>query len=233
MLHIAKAQIEEWQVDPSGKTQYQVPKGWQVDVQEQSGVYMWQAKEELGNDLSPDITIMAMANFPESRPELFIEELKKTIQGFTITKSVKVSENESHYKAKGQLNSQALLTNFMFLRDVKNNVIYLASFSAPQSTYGQMGGANILYTALKRVNPFQSTTPTNTSTISSSASTMNMQSLEVQGAIMLSAIDVTKQMLTGAWLQAFSYQTENAYQGISTGSIQFGERGYGHLITFK
>ena len=60
-----------------------------------------------------------------------------------------------------------------------------------------------------------------------------MQSLEVQNHLKAQAIVPQKQALLGKWLQSFSYQTGSVAQDVVSGQLFFGERGYGHLFTFK
>lgn len=235
-IDLSFAQINAWQTDPSNTTQYQVPQGWTVDVNQEQGVYMWQAKESENDPTAADITVVAMADFPNSNPEIFIEQLKATIQDFEISETKQISQDESHYKAKGKVEGQKIQSNFIFLRDRNTQMLYIASFSAKENSYMSLGGTSVLYTALQRVDPFSS--ENNADVINPNGDNLdtdvwNMQSVDVQNYLISQAVTPQKQMLLGEWLQAFSYQTGESYQNIVSGEITFGDRGYGHLFTFN
>ncbi|MEM6378268.1 MAG: hypothetical protein AAF705_08650 [Bacteroidota bacterium] len=233
----ALAQITEWQSDPSNITQYQVPKGWKVNTGQQQGVYTWKAKENPNDPLGGDITVLSMADFPNSSPALFIAQLENTIQGFQLLETKEISSDEYHYRASGNLESTKVLSNIIFLRDRNTQYLYLASFSVEEKRYSNLGGTSTLYKALQRVDPFStdnasepSTTPnkeTNTGDL------WNMQSYEVQNRVKAQAIMPEKQALVGEWMQAFSFQTGGAYQDVVSGQLSFNERGYGHLFSFN
>ena len=230
------AQITDWQVDPTNTTQYQVPRGWKVNVSQEQGVYVWQAMEDPTNPLGADISVLTMQDFPNSSPTFFINQLESTIQGFQILETKQVSSDEYHYQASGKMEGAQISCNLIFLRDRNSQFLYLASFSAKQQHYQRLGGPTILYRALQRINPFATDAAPPVAPApapSGNTDVWNMQSLEAQNYLRTQGLAPQKNALLGEWLQAFSYQTGTAAQDIVSGQISFGERGYGHLLTFK
>ena len=236
MTKQAVAQITNWQTDPSNTTQYQVPMGWKVDAGQEQGVYLWQARENPSNPLGAEISVLSMADFPNSSPTFFLDQLKNTIQGFSILETKQLSANESHYRASGQMNGVKVGCNLIFLRDQNTQFLFLASFSAEENHYEQLGGTAVLYQSLYMNDPFTAATAPSMATtpdIGLNKEVWNMQSLEIQNHLKNQGIIPKKEALLGEWLQSFSYQTGTAAQDVVSGQIAFGERGYGHLFTFK
>ncbi|MEM6397885.1 MAG: lipocalin family protein [Bacteroidota bacterium] len=234
--NVSFAQITNWQVDPTNTTQYQVPYGWEVNVGQDQGVYLWQALEDPANPLGADITVLTMSDFAGSSPAFFIDRLSSTIQSFQLVETKQISADEYHYRAKGQMEGQKVSSNLIFLRDRNAQLIYIASFSALERDYAALGGTAVLYQSLQRLNPFSNgTEPAGVDTydVGTGSDAWNMQSVEIQNALKAQGMTPEKQMLIGKWMQAFSYQTGTASQDIFSGQIAYGERGYGHLLTFK
>ncbi len=235
LSYTSSAQITDWQVDPTYTTQYQVPKDWKVNVSQEQGVYLWQAKENPDNSLAADITVLSMPDFPNSSPTFFINQLENTIQEFKLLETKKISEDEYHYKAAGLMEGAKVSSNLVFLRDRNTQFLFLASFSAQENNYSRLGGTSVLYQALQRTDPFAvSTKPdlVDASTTGTKPEIWNMQSLEVQNHLITRGLVPQKKDLLGKWIQSFSYQTGTATQNLTSGEITYGERGYGHLFTF-
>jgi hypothetical protein len=231
------AQITNWQQDPTNNTQYQVPSGWKVNAGQEQGVYLWQAMEDPGNALGADISVMSMQDFPNSSPDLFLQQLKNAVEGFAILETKQISQDEYHYRATGIIEGRKVNSNLIFLRDRNSQFIYLASFSAEEQRYAQLGGPAVLYQSLQRLNPFAAAAtaaaPSPVSSVGTHSNDWNMQSTETQRYLMAQGITPSKKALVGEWLQSFSYQTGTATQNVVSGQISYGERGYGHFFNFK
>ncbi|MEL6669598.1 MAG: hypothetical protein AAFP08_11560 [Bacteroidota bacterium] len=214
-------------------TQYQVPYGWEVNVGQDQGVYLWQALEDPANSLGADITVLTMSDFPGSSPAFFLDQLRSTIQGFQLLETKQISGDEYHYKATGQVEGAKMNSNFIFLRDRSTQLIYIASFSAKENDYATFGGTAVLYQSLQRVNPFSSQSGSTIANSGTSTDFRNMQSVENQNRLQAQGTTPEKRMLIGEWVQAFSYQTGTVSQNVYSGQFAYGERGYGHLFTFN
>lgn len=222
--------------DPTGKTQYKIPLGWEVQTQQENNVYVWTAAENPGLAESPSLMVIAMPDFEGSRPTLGLDILKSDVRYLQVLEQKVLSQDEGHFKVGGTVKNIPARLAVSFIRDPENARIFIAVFAGPTAKYQELGAENLLYQALQRANPFleaqQVVSDNKDKHQYSGSEPVNMQDENVQNQIIQASIPIEKNLLEGKWLQVMAYQGGDAYQSVTDGTLRIGERGYGHILEF-
>jgi hypothetical protein len=234
---IVAAQQPNMVKDPIGKTQYLVPENWKVEAHQEGNQYYWVAKE---SDLPGAPTLLAII-IPDERGELnkqLMAIVQETVMDLQVQQAQIPNANEYHILFTGTINEIPAHGTAFIVKD-PGKFLFVNIIAGRPSRYDKIRGDFILYDAMQRPNPFDYAALFNKRVYlydfedDKIGDDYNMQSIALQKYIIEKSKPITPAQLQGRWMQVMGYSTGTAYQHIISGNIQYGERGYGHILDLK
>lgn len=223
--------------DPSGKTQYLAPKGWEVKAYSEQNNYYWIARESEAPG-APLMMSVIMPNEAGQLPNLLMRFLNEMIQDVEIQQAQQPSLNDYHVLLTGYINKVPTHMAAFIVRD-PGRYLFINFLAGRPSRFDPIQGEFVLYECMRRQNPFDYSAlngrrkylydPLNEIV----AGSYNMQSTALQEYIIERSEALTPAMLIGSWMQVMSYSTGVEYQHTGSGAISYGERGFAHLLNLK
>ena len=223
-LHLFGQSIQ-WANDYTGSTQSQVPAGWTISTQQDGQISTWQAQESPGASGSPGLLVLAMTD-PGMDLELVTTTLLQEVaQNLQVTNRIN-NPAVTHLLIDAEISGISAKLATIALQD--QGWLYVGIFAAPDNRFQELGGAELLYQALRQDNPYSAT-----SSISSyQGGALNMQDTNIQNQILQQGVNVPASALVGSWLQSFSMLTGDDYL-TNDNSIRTEERGYAHMLELR
>ncbi len=215
-------------------TQYLVPDGWTVQSEQQDGRFTWLAESEKGSSTAPGVFVLALPDNLNASANFVIQLLKQETPSLELLDRKDLSADETHFLFTASEKDAPSNIVAMFLRDRNQKLIFIAAYGANVFDYKRLGNESLFYKMLKRPNPFaEADNYTNNKETGIQASLSNPQDLSLQQQVLANEGPITPSQLRGEWLQAFSMATSESYVNQFDGRIQYGEKGYGHLLKFN
>jgi hypothetical protein len=220
--------------DPSGKTQYLVPQDWKVDASQEGNNYFWTARES-DTPGAPTLVAVIVPDENGSLENKLLAVLNKTIKDIKIQQVQKPTSLEYHILFVGVINGIPAHGAAFIVRD-PGKFLFINLMAGRPSRYDKIQGDFVLYEALHRQNPFDYSAMYGKREYlydfekDKVDNNYNMQSTELQKYIVEKSVPLQVGQLYGKWMQVMGYSTGKAYEHIISGEIQYGERGFGHIL---